>query len=29
MKASVGAGHLSSVGAVTKAAKLVEEELGN
>ncbi|MDS0298737.1 FAD-dependent oxidoreductase [Halogeometricum sp. S1BR25-6] len=29
MKASVGAGHLSSVGAVQNAANLVEEELGS
>jgi len=29
MKATVGAGHLSSVGAVEKAARLVEEELGS
>jgi NADH dehydrogenase len=28
MKATVGAGHLSSVGAVTRAAELVREELG-
>jgi NADH dehydrogenase len=29
MKATVGAGHLSSVGAIEKAARLVEEELGS
>jgi NADH dehydrogenase len=28
MKATVGAGHLSSIGAISRAADLVREELG-